>query len=294
MNKNKETCTEEPEAGCVCDTGYAKDDAGNCIPEDKCDYCPKDEVWVECKMGMCVPETCDQLGYPVACPDLIGPCIDPGCVCKEGYVRNFAGICIPTEQCPSCGGDFNATRGCSNYCGNSCTDYKDYHKVCPEICQYNGCECLNGYVYDDVIEKKCIKAEDCPEPCEDPNAERVSCASHCPATCAKPEPDPCPYAACTKYGCQCKHGYVLSKKNGKCIKITECPANKPCNGDPNAQVKECPDPCPPTCDDPNPNECPIPCYDVGCECRLGYIKENMHSGKCIKSSKCSKAHIKQQ
>ena len=53
------------------------------------------EIWSVCK-PIC-PETCETLasGPPA---DYIKGC-QPGCVCKEGYVKNKQGKCVPKEFC---------------------------------------------------------------------------------------------------------------------------------------------------------------------------------------------------
>lgn len=63
-----------------------------------------------------------------------------------------------------CGGDKNATKGCSGQCGNSCSDYwkNKTNLICPSPCYSNSpCECKDGYVYDEVIQR-CILPDDCP------------------------------------------------------------------------------------------------------------------------------------
>lgn len=60
--------------------------------------CPKNEQWVGCEAGYCEPKYCTDLGYPIGCPGIVGPC-KGGCVCNNGSVRNIFGICIPIEKC---------------------------------------------------------------------------------------------------------------------------------------------------------------------------------------------------
>lgn len=62
----------------------------------------------------------------------------------------------------SCGGDFNATSGCGVNCGNHCSNYNKPNNCSslPLFCQYNGCDCKDGYVYDDAIER-CVSPNDC-------------------------------------------------------------------------------------------------------------------------------------
>lgn len=62
-------------------------------------------------------------------------------------------------------------------------------------------------------------------------------------------------------------------------------ANQGCNGDPHAVVKECPLPCPSTCDAPDAVNCLKLCDPVGCECEPGYIRSH-YNGKCILPEEC--------
>ncbi|XP_026328618.1 uncharacterized protein LOC113236672 [Hyposmocoma kahamanoa] len=113
--------------------------------------CKKNERYVKCPSLLCQPQSCDQLGYPIACPiqGADGECPGkPGCICIDGYLRNDKGICVPQKQCPSCGGDPNAESGCGQNCGRRCSNYKQSNVVCPLICQINGCDCKKGYKFD--------------------------------------------------------------------------------------------------------------------------------------------------
>nr|QRN45229.1 zonadhesin-like 2 [Tineola bisselliella] len=207
-NKDKDIiCDTKCNAKCECKKGYVRDGAWHCIPESDCQYCPKNEKYVDCKLGYCKVKKCDDLGKPIPCPGIIPPC-KGGCVCKDGYVRNYAGICIPKEYCPSCGGDFNATSGCGNHCGNNCDDYDNPPGACPLYCHVNGCDCRYGYVYDHST-KTCVLPRDCPTYIDCPKNEHfTTCVNPCPpgAQC---------YAPCLP-GCLCNKGYY--RKNGKCIK----------------------------------------------------------------------------
>ncbi|XP_026759717.1 venom serine protease inhibitor-like [Galleria mellonella] len=119
--------------------------------------CKHNEMQVEC--AHCGPKRCDDLGSPVPCIGANGIC-RPECVCIDGYVRDTNGTCIPKDECPSCGGDFNATSGCGNHCGNSCSDYKEVNKTCLTGCRYNSCDCKEGYVYNEHL-KFCVLPVDC-------------------------------------------------------------------------------------------------------------------------------------
>lgn len=60
----------------------------------------------------------------------------------------------------SCRGDPNAKAGCDLYCNRRCSNYNKPPEKCNEVCNYNGCECKDGFVYDDKIEK-CVLPRNC-------------------------------------------------------------------------------------------------------------------------------------
>ncbi|XP_063549068.1 zonadhesin-like [Cydia strobilella] len=158
--------------GCVCEDGYFRDKSGKCIPKEQCPslQCKKkNERWSNCVIGECVPRACEDVGYPVACPDIIGPCAG-GCTCIEGFVKNSKGDCIDMKDCPSCGGDPNAVSGCGNPCGKTCASLyaNNSDLICPQYCEYNGCDCKSGYRLltdstDSTESKKCVPESECPK-----------------------------------------------------------------------------------------------------------------------------------
>ncbi|XP_061704903.1 venom peptide BmKAPI-like [Cydia pomonella] len=119
--------------------------------------CKEDETFVEC--AHCGPGSCEELGRPKPCTGSTGLC-RPECVCMDGHVRDANGDCIMKSQCPDCGGDRNATSGCGDHCGRSCSDYTDLNKTCFSSCQYNRCDCKEGFVFHDSL-GVCVLPEDC-------------------------------------------------------------------------------------------------------------------------------------
>ncbi|KAL4707288.1 hypothetical protein ACJJTC_019826 [Scirpophaga incertulas] len=108
-----------------------------------------------------------------------------------------------------------------------------------------------------------------------------SCNSRCAPTCAFPDPPKCNKI---DNGC-CENGYILDKRGGKCISISDCPRDS-CNGDPNAVVEQCPTACPSTCAQPNSlPSCKRMCKQVGCQCKIGFILSK-EDGRCIKPTEC--------
>lgn len=64
--------------------------------------CSVNEKYESCPTSLCIPKTCDEAGYPLNCTinEYGAPCAGkPGCVCKDGYLRDVEGMCIPSDQC---------------------------------------------------------------------------------------------------------------------------------------------------------------------------------------------------
>lgn len=100
--------------GCFCNSGYARNQLGECIPISDCpgegfytinrEYsiyiqlfsakCGKNQVYNKCGSS-CGDYTCLNYGQARRCNKM---CV-PGCYCAEGYVK-FRGECISFEQCP--------------------------------------------------------------------------------------------------------------------------------------------------------------------------------------------------
>ncbi|XP_077291696.1 zonadhesin-like [Arctopsyche grandis] len=91
-------CTEM----CYCEDGYARDHTGWCIPIEECPkQCKTDPNAISLPCGDPCPKTCENKDDgPRPCPRI---CIPDGCTCKEGFVQDDNGKCIPIEKCPSKG-----------------------------------------------------------------------------------------------------------------------------------------------------------------------------------------------
>lgn len=70
------------------------------------DECPKNEEYNSCPDNMCVAKKCTDVGFPLNCTTT-NPCPGkPGCVCKNGLLRNDKGVCITTINCRKCNSFF--------------------------------------------------------------------------------------------------------------------------------------------------------------------------------------------
>ncbi|XP_075975761.1 zonadhesin-like isoform X2 [Anticarsia gemmatalis] len=290
-----------PYTGCICQSGYYRkydNSTGPCIPEEECpplpESCGINEVRSSCRI-VCPPQSCESIYTLYSC--LYSDC-EPGCNCRDGYLRDFDGECIPSEECPppkpiGCNGDPNASPNpCPRICPATCAQ-PDGDISCGEGCGDSGCECNPGYVLD-VVGGTCVTFEECPgnQGCNgDPNAEPKDCPTNCPATCAQPDVR---NIGCNKMcnlnRCVCKDGYILSKKGGRCIEPDECPGGSPtCPA--NRTYVDCAIDCP-------ESYCPVddsldeilcdPPYSCagGCSCIEGYLLLSYEDPKCVLSSEC--------
>ncbi|CAH0627257.1 unnamed protein product [Chrysodeixis includens] len=282
---------------CYCEEGYARDANNICIPIGKCPapQCKDDERYEECPDWLCTAQTCSQVGFPIACPAISGDTNvtcpgSPACICDYDKVRNDEGKCVSPDQCPSCGGDPNAKPGCGVNCGKRCSTYNKGPAICPLICMVNGCDCKDGFVFDDNL-KKCVLPQDCTPICKT-NEVYDSCAN---GGCSKRncsqlgQPDYCTDVIQCVGGCVCAEGF-LKAKNGTCIPEKQCPI-------PKCPKRERFEWCPGRqC---SPQSCsevgfPLPEEEVSdspncegpprCVCNDGYVRND--NGKCIQITKC--------
>ncbi|XP_075970402.1 uncharacterized protein LOC142972888 isoform X3 [Anticarsia gemmatalis] len=277
---------------CYCEEGYARDSNNICIPIDQCPppQCKDDERYEECPDNLCTPLKCSELGYPVDCPALSGDSDpdcpgEPACICDNDQVRDDDGNCIPKDQCPSCGGDPNAVSGCGNHCGNQCSDYNKTDTVCTLICFLNGCDCREGFVYDENL-KSCVRPEDCTPTCGINEVYDKCGNSGCRKwTCA--DPILCIDTFNCEGRCVCKDGYSRAD-NGTCIPEDQCPIQ--CNN-PHEYYDECPPSCPPQICElvlGRKYKCPAkpPVCEGACRCKTGYYRNKI--GECISEEECKK------
>jgi len=181
------------------------------------------------------------------------------------------------ESCPA---NEVWSTGCTNPCFERCPTTEPH--ACPEYCKLGGCVCISGYCRD--ASGSCIL----PPPQCGPNSQLVKCPNPCAPTCADPNPTgPCT-KMCIVEGCQCDEGYAKDA-NGNCVKLVngQCQETNTTQCGPHAQFVKCPNPCAPTCVNPNPSPiCSKMCLLEGCLCDKGYAREA--NGNCLKlvNGKC--------
>ncbi|XP_059048367.1 zonadhesin-like [Achroia grisella] len=281
----------ECEPGCRCADGYARNDKGICIPRDQCSVlpCRKHEVYEKCP-NPCLPQKCSEVGFPIACPaSVIPPCGKPACVCEDGYYRNCDGVCIPSKNCPSCGGDPNARPGCGN-CRETCSNYNSTEPIyCTQVCYSNACDCLPGYVLDNNT-GKCVRPKNCTPVCGKDEVYSSCVNGGCDKrNCSQlSQPKVCIDPIKCLGGCICREGY-LRDDNGVCVPIDQCGCSNPsCKK--NEVYNKCPNPCKPQkCSEVGfPIACPAsdepPCGKPACVCDDGYYRNC--DGVCIPSKNC--------
>ncbi|CAH0407675.1 unnamed protein product [Chilo suppressalis] len=290
---------------CICKKDTYRNKKGNCVSGSQCkdDACPDGEEYSECPDASCSPLTCDKAGFPnpncgnsSSCPG------KPGCICKDGKLRNKDGKCVDSNECPSCGGDENAVLGCGNHCGRTCADLRsNVTRICPLYCILNACSCRPNYYYDGNT-KKCVKPEQCSSTCPVGEVYKecppVECdADYCPRSSDSPLKCPIP-KKCAKGRCVCGPNKKRDRKTGKCIPVAKCPpflCSKP-----NEVYDKCPQEsqCPrETCDDYLENSpcakhrlgISVPCKPA-CKCKKGYYKDS--KGNCVTPQKCEELACK--
>ncbi|CAG9785165.1 unnamed protein product [Diatraea saccharalis] len=281
---------------CRCKQGYYRDSKGNCVSGEKCkdNVCSADEEYLDCPNASCSPLTCNEVGYPKPnCGNSSSVICKPGCVCKNGKVRNKDGKCVPAKECPSCGGDKNAISGCGVNCGKKCSDLIRRNPICPRICRLNACDCKDGFYYD-ADKKKCVKPNECPSICTKPNEVYDKCPGCSPQTCAtRNKIYHCPMIPANKTGpnckpaCRCKPGYFRNSQE-VCVPSNECETPTCPNGE---IYSSCPpiqcdaEYCPKNRDSPQTCPTPTKCGKGRCVCGFN-SKRDRKTGKCIPIRDC--------
>ncbi|KOB52264.1 Serine protease inhibitor 28, partial [Operophtera brumata] len=243
-----------------------------CI-EPKCKG--KHEVYSKCIQGECRPKTCSEVGCPIPCPRIDPKYCKKGCICKEGYVKNKKGVCIPIKQCRKWSLLSSAFKTLTvpvaiilhNYLLTQSFLMCKYVYSCTTVYQCKSHQstfltapvCKKDEVYSDCINGGCSPV----------NCSQIG---H-PVPCVKLDPK-----YCIK-GCLCKDGY-LRDENGVCVPKEECKRDF------------CIAPCPPRrCDVDErlikcapPPKIGDPLCVAGCRCADGYYRNNYKV--CVTKAEC--------
>lgn len=223
-NPNPETCNDvQSQPGCFCKDGFIRNSNKKCVPLKDCKGLPCGEnEYYDPNGTSCPPASCD-FPNPETCNDIQA---QPGCFCKDGFIRNPKNKCVLIEDCKKfycCPGNQTYVP-CTFRCPQNVCPTDDWPMACkpPRNCQ-GGCGCPLGYRWNENDE--CIHASDCPEiPCTIPNTYWNSCTSpDLMEDCTNqqnqedlPPPDIC------KPWCICQQGYFRDYSNS-CVLPADCP-----------------------------------------------------------------------
>ncbi|XP_039748870.1 zonadhesin-like isoform X3 [Pararge aegeria] len=215
---------------CRCIDGYCKNRNDECIPQDEFYLCGENEEPTTCIEAVCERRTCSDLQEQSI------KCVDPnvctnGCLCKDGYLRNAEGECVPVDQCPdSCGANEIPTSCFEAICEpRNCSDLLKSIpcvRLDTKFCT-NGCLCKEGYLRAE--NGTCVPIDQCPgiqcgcneiyDSCP-PLYPGENCGVDPSVMLCLPNPEPGdPF--CTP-GCRCKDNYFRND-NGFCVPRDQCP-----------------------------------------------------------------------
>ncbi|CAG9787140.1 unnamed protein product [Diatraea saccharalis] len=284
---NTVTCLKQcMPVGCQCAPGYIlSEENGKCILPGDCtggDPCGVNATFSYCSHGcpeLYCPENDD--AQPVCDP--IYPC-PPGCMCKLNHKRLSRNDerCILSSECPpvNCSRPNEVWSPCPSEClAENCENVNDPPRVCYPLvlnCQPK-CTCADGYYRNS--NGICIPANKCPG--------YNPCLSKCAPTCAERNPPNC---GCESRNNCCKKGYILSERNGKCIRIQDCPSSR-CNKQERYVVNS--NTCQKTCANRKYFNTVGACKPfTGCVCKAGYVRLNDDAtGPCVRENKCSREPV---
>uniref|UniRef100_A0A0N4ZGD5 Zonadhesin-like n=1 Tax=Parastrongyloides trichosuri TaxID=131310 RepID=A0A0N4ZGD5_PARTI len=270
-NINHEICRihRTKDIQCECTGRYALDDMGKCIKIRDCpqQQCKRHEIFQQC------PSQCPATCYDKK-PTCNRACGEPGCVCKNHYVRHN-GRCILKKKCPrvrttrkpivpKCKDNMEWS-DCPTKCPHTC---QGKPAICTNECDVEKCVCKFGFV---LHNGECIKKEQCPltttpAPNCGENMIWTNCSSLCPETC-----DGQNYFCneiCGEPACICREGFVYH--DGKCISRDQCPqkTTPPPTCPENMEWQECPSKCTKRCNVQD-TYCPKGCGEPACVyCKL--------------------------
>ncbi|XP_048481298.1 serine protease inhibitor swm-1-like [Plutella xylostella] len=125
------------------------------MPSSSTEECAANEEYLIC--GSACPFNCTDPEGPVVCEE---DCVE-GCFCKNGYLRDVNGSCVPADQCvgePSICSPNEEFLSCGSACPLTCAQPE--RAPCGLACSV-GCFCKAGYVRDEKS-NKCVTLDQCP------------------------------------------------------------------------------------------------------------------------------------
>ncbi|GIY92465.1 uncharacterized protein CEXT_780771 [Caerostris extrusa] len=248
--------------------------------------CRSGEIWTEC-VNPC--NTCEYKGFVMHRLNA-----KRAAIANLSITETKTGFCVPLDlckakpmKCPTNALYVPCAPPTIPSCENPYSE-QDYEYDC-----IPGCICKPGFLKRK--DSTCVPASQCYAPEVPPGQENLSaqcpknaifiqCGSPCPPTCDDLQPEPCEEKCTT--ACYCKPGY-LKRKDGICVIPEDC---HPRNKEKIPQVKcpenaifiQCGSPCPPTCENRQPEPCEEKCTSA-CYCKPGYLKSK--EDKCVKPEK---------
>ncbi|PRD32296.1 UNVERIFIED_CONTAM: Mucin-19 [Trichonephila clavipes] len=185
---------------------------GPCERVSKCpvNKCGENEVWRECGP---VCEWCGTL----RCREL--DC-SYKCYCKEGYLRNDDGKCIPENECPNKLVCYNNEIVMPNGPADEFCLHSDTEEISNSTIEEEKCYCIDGYKRN--IHGYCIDSYWCPV-IQCPGMETYQpCPKRCNTTCRNYGDPDCKEDDQCYPGCFCPENYVMNDYRF-CVPLEECP-----------------------------------------------------------------------
>ena len=262
--------------GCACPVNYLKWNDTYCVPESDCIHCPGNLEFQNCPSPC--PATCENPS-PTPCEAF---CVNGGCGCPANLpILINETFCGTIDSCSKhiCPGNLE-WKFCPDPCPPTCGN--PIPQPCTKLCPVEGCGCPANLPVR-INETYCGMTDSCPKHTCPGNLEWLSCPDPCFPTCDNPSAKPCK-ELCPVEGCGCPASLPIRINETLCGTVASC-SQHTCPG--NLEWMFCPDPCPPTCENPLPQPCTKLCVMEGCGCphdRPILVNDTYCSAKCESNS----------